>query len=125
MGKKNVYYEVLRWGNDHMDAGVSFEELMRFLNEKPETSLTEKRAKALFRELFTPLDGGKAPTFVEKAIDNDSRFHLKVEAAFRHIEIQELEEARQSSRNAMIVAIIAIVIGASVGIAQILIPLFN
>jgi len=125
MKEKNVYYEVLRWGIQHIDTGVSFEDLKLFLNKNSKISLTEKRAMALFRELFTPLDGGNTSGHVTNSISNGSKFHLTVEAAFRRIEIQELEEARQSSRSAMRVAIAAIVIGALVGIAQICIALFS
>ena len=52
------------------------------------------------------------------------RSGIKVESAFRYLEMQELEEARQSSKSAMIVAIIAIFIGAVVGITQIWIALY-
>jgi len=125
MAKKNIYYEILRWGSEHMNAGASYTEFKSFLEEDSELSIEEKRAKALFRELFTPLDGGNTSGHVTSSIEDGSKFHLKVEAAFRHIEIQELEEARKSSRSAMCVAITAIVIGALVGVVQICIALSN
>jgi len=121
---KSVYSDVLRWGNERIDEGVSFQEFKSFVDSKEASSLSESRASGIFQELFTPIEFGTATqSQVNETIGNEGKFHLKVDAAFRFLEMQELEEARQSSKSAMKVAIFAIFIGAVVGIAQISIAL--
>ncbi|MEN8832571.1 MAG: hypothetical protein ABF285_12255 [Pacificibacter sp.] len=116
----NVYYEILRWGNERIDEGVSFDDMQNFLESLPCTSLTVSRAEAVFCELFTPLEkGGMTTHAIIDACQRGAKFHLKVESTFRFLERQELEEARQSSRSAMTIAILSIVIGAIVGMVQI------
>ena len=122
----NVYYKVLRWGHQHIDKGVSFEELKEFLADQISPQIQDSRAKELFRELFTPLEKGNLTVSAEiEALDSGDKFHLKLESAFRYIELQELEEARQSSRSAMKVAIAAIIIGVLVGSAQICVAIWG
>ncbi len=122
----NVYYEVLNWGHQRINEGVSFADLKGFLATKTTLQLEDKRAKALFLELFRPLEYGNLTVSAEIAALNDgTKFHLKLEAAFKYIELQELEEARQSSRSAMRIAVISIVIGIAVGVTQIWIALAN
>ena len=122
---KNVYFDVLRWRSERIDEGANLEELKAFLEERKGATLGDSRAEAIFRELFTPIEFG-SPTQgkLNDAMRDGEKFHLKVESAFRYLEMQGLEEARQSSKSAMIVAIIAIFIGAVVGITQIWIALY-
>lgn len=108
-----------------MASGVSFQELEGFLKQQHLGVLSEKRMESVFRELFVPIDGKNVDGAIETAIKNGEKFHLKVEAAFRLLEIQELEEARDSSKTALKVAISAIVIGAFVGLGQICVALFG
>lgn len=125
MKKRNVYHDILFWGEERMASGVSFQELEGFLKQQHLGVLSEKRMESVFRELFVPIDGKNVDGAIETAIKNGEKFHLKVEAAFRLLEIQELEEARDSSKTALKVAISAIVIGAFVGLGQICVALFG
>jgi hypothetical protein len=123
--KNNIYHEILHWGEDHIENGVSFSDFKSFLADHLNDHFTEARAKSLFRELFTPLDGGNTPDHITKSMERESKFHLKVKAEFRRIQIVELKQATRSARSAMGVAIAAIVISLLVGFAQIAVVLVN
>ncbi|WP_143267457.1 hypothetical protein [Aquimixticola soesokkakensis] len=119
--QNNLYYAVLRWGNDHINSGVKFSAFNRFLDtEYGEDFVSTSRREELFLELFTPINKASLTSAYKiRERDNDGEFHLKIDAAFRFIELQELQEARDSSRSAMSIAIGAIAISIFLCVAQI------
>jgi len=78
----------------------------------------DNRARALFWEFYEAKEPEKRgnPT---QAIESNSLFILRADAAFRHLEHVELQEARSSSRNAMRIAISSLVLATIVGVIQI------
>lgn len=118
--KSSIYYDVLKWGTERGDEGGSFQELNKFLSENRDYPVNQARLHAIFIDLFTLVKLG-SPTLhrVNKGVGDGENFHLKVEAAFRYLEIEELEHARKSSQSATCIAITAIVIGIIVGGVQI------
>jgi hypothetical protein len=115
---ENGYFRILEWGHTKVDDGVTFKEYQNFLN-RLNTGWGEGRTEAVFRELFSSVDKSLTPTAFENAMRDGGRFHLSVEASFRHLEMIELNEARQSSTTATCIAIGAIIVTALIGLAQI------
>jgi hypothetical protein len=117
--ESNIYFEILAWGNNHIDLGVSFAEFGSFLDGK-EASIGLGRRRQLFKELFDHCErANQSQGYLDQALNSGEKFRLNVEASFRHIERLELVDARKSSKQAMCTAILAIVIGALVGVMQI------
>lgn len=124
MKQGNLYFDVLKWASTRISKGVTYSEFKEFVDDRSAETLSDVRAKSIFRTLFVPVSGASTQMAVTDAIRDNLRFHLTVEAAFRHLEITELEHARQSSSTATWIAIAAILISIVVGLADNLNALF-
>ncbi len=121
---KNGYFGVLTWGHESIDKGISYDDYLKFV-EGLGNNWGEGRKDAVFRELFSSIENNLTPGAFSDAMREGGIFHLSVEASFRHLEMVELIEARQSSRTATWIAIIAIILTALMGIASIYVGLMG
>jgi len=119
MSEENLYTEILRWGYDRVNSGVTYTEFKGFIAEM-DVGLGESRMSALFRELFDHMETNLTLDAVHSAMRNDEAFHLNVEATFRHLERIQLEEARSGSAQALFWARVSLSAAVVVGVIQIL-----
>jgi len=102
---EDLYIEMLRYGKQHLADGVTESELLSYLQKlQPESVLVQSSGT-----FFNTFD--EAFPFIGE-LSLDGRRFLSMEGYFNLLEHDELQEARQSSRNALWVAIGAIVISA-------------
>lgn len=121
---QNIYEAILEWGYEHIDEGVSYQDYEKMLAEGG-FELHYARIEQLFMELFERANGPPGVTYLMLRRAPSTRYSLKVEAAFRHLERLELVEARASSRNAMLMAGISLILAAIVGACQIGISIWS
>ena len=95
MNYKDVYIKILEYA--YMNPGFTLKEIQAEFPEHAE--LLKKEIE--YSTLFIPLSADK---------NKGVKFALTFEDRFKLLEYEELKEARKSSRNAMIVAIIAILL---------------
>jgi len=97
---EDIYIDLLRYGSEHLVDGVTIPEVMAHVREfQPESRLVESENsfKSTFTHVFHP-------------IWETDRYVLSMDGYFNLLEYDELQEARQSSRNALRVAVWAIAI---------------
>ena len=108
--KKNpdLYIEMMRYGSDKVNKGVTYEEIKLFL-EKKKFHIHEERLKILFYEVYdavNPPEGRDA----EHQARPDVRSVLSLKSTFHLLEYTQLEEARESSRTSFRLAFGALTI---------------
>ena len=114
----NLYEAVLQWGYDNIDAGVTYSDYEKFLSNN-DFSLAQPRYAEMFFEFFRPMErNSNSPN---DALSRGERFHLQAEAAFKHLERVELQEAREGARKAIWIAAISMSLTSIIGVAQIVI----
>ena len=108
--KDDFYIALLQHGKRNLERGLSSGDAKKYLIDEGYT-FEEEYFPYLFSELFEemlPKDMDVTPAAFR---DEDAPQILTVDAYFHLLEHDELKQARTSSRNAMIVAIIAVTIG--------------
>jgi len=99
---EDIYIELLRYGREHLTDGVTLSETLSYLKKlQPESVLVQSEED--FARTFND-----ACPYIGASME--SKRVLSMEHYFNLLEHDELREARQSSRNALWVAIGAIVI---------------
>ncbi len=115
MKKDDLYIAILKYGKEHLQEGVTSEDLIKFLEHKKyEYQYDGYMFKGIFLDVFrkpTGTVGGRNLCF------------MKMEAYFQLLEYEELKEARQSSKTATWIAIVAIIISAGLAFASIILGL--
>ena len=112
---EDIYIELLRYGKEHLADGVTFGETRSYLQElRPEAHLvqSDRELYDTFNELFNNMSS-----------QGSDRYGLSMEGYFHLLDHDELQEARKSSRNALRVAIGAIIISAILAAASIALQL--
>jgi len=102
---EDLYIEMLRYGREHLTHGVKLSETLGHLRElEPESPLLESQNSFhnTFFQVFTEIAG--------TASTGGLRHALNMEGYFNLLEHEELQQARQSSSNAMRIAIGAIIV---------------
>ena len=113
----NLYFQVIEFGLDKLEDGVTFQEFGQFITQL-EIQMSDYSARTVFMEFYKVKERENCGN-PDTAIDAGDFFVLKADAAFRHLEHVELQEARSSSRNAMKMAIRSLLLAAIVGGIQI------
>ena len=101
--KPNIHVQVLEFGRDN--PGFTIEQVKERFPEDYEWIHRQINFNGVFQS---------------DSPDSDCRYFLSFQDSFRLLEHKELQEARQSSRNALRVAIAAIVISIAANIFQVL-----
>jgi hypothetical protein len=114
--KDDIYISLIKFGIDKSEEGVKLSEIKSHLLSL-EYKFYEIGIHRIVSDLFTPLNPKTHSPELEMM--EDKPMHLTVESTFRWLEYIELHEARQSSKSAMRIAIIAIVISVLTGIFSI------
>jgi len=113
----DLHIKFLKYGDEHSD-GFTINELAKdlgFSGMQTDFILTEIHGADIVAKTGQYRD--------DKRGDERERIMiLSFESKFKLLDYIELQEARKSSRNAMVVAIISILISIFVGLYQILIP---
>jgi len=112
---EDIYIEMLRYGKEHLADGVTSQEMLSYLQElQPELGLVQGRDSVsyTFEQAF-PFIGGAL----------GGRRFLGMEGYFNLLEHDELQEARKSSRNALRVAVVAIVISGTLAAVSVYLQL--
>lgn len=115
---QNIYEAILEWGYERIDEGVSYQDYEKMLADEG-FELHYVRVEQVFMELFERANGPPGVSYLMLRKAPSTRYSLKVETAFRHLERLELVEARASSRSAMWMAGISLLLAAIVGACQI------
>ena len=114
---EDLYIAVLLWGKEHLGEPTTPSDLFKVMNdrgvESPYLSSIEK-FELLFWHSFEALEPHHQQREAHKWV-------LSVDSYFRLLEYEELHEARQSSRRALTVAIIAVAISGALATASIVI----
>ncbi|MDE5417770.1 hypothetical protein L3049_07090 [Labilibaculum sp. DW002] len=120
--KKNIFIKALEYGEDKIEIGVSFNELIEFLEPDLTKTFKSPEKKDEFKKSFnvwfydhfylrtiqTTRNGiYSIPAFDLMDKHNGDKARLKGDAYFKLIEYKELNESRKSSRNAFIIASVA------------------
>jgi len=117
---EDLYIELLRYGKKHLVDGVTMPDTLAHLRElQPESLLVQNPGdfiNAAFSSAFNPIasTGGEL---------DSRRYLLNMEGYFNLLEHDELQEARKSSRNALWVAIGAIVISGTLAAVSVYLQL--
>jgi len=116
--EKNLYVEILEWAFQKKEMGFTWEEL------KAKFTLDEHTEKWISKIFLTVSDSDRKFFEHLKYIgkNNTHVYALNEKGISAYIDYQELKEARQGARNAMVIAIISIILSAIVGAYQILKP---
>ena len=115
----DLYIEMLRYGREHLGHGVTIADTrthLRKLHSGAELVESETRFGNTFGETFLPIAGADNPSGIQM-------YSLKMEGYFNLLEHEELNEARRSSRNALRVAIAALVISGILSAVSIFVQL--
>jgi hypothetical protein len=108
MKNDDLYISILRFGKEHLEQGLTFQKLLDHL-DKIKLKYDETSVIVFFNELFMCKRHPEGNNVSQKPKDNEVYF-LENEGYFKLLEYEELSEARQSSKKATTIAIIAIVI---------------
>ena len=107
--KEDLFIEILKYGKENFENGVSFKELSEFIAKK-EYPISDVLLVKHFQETFEITDDeGKQYGGDKHILENANlKGRLSIESYFRLIEYEELKEARETSQNAMTRSSIAI-----------------
>jgi hypothetical protein len=120
--KKNIFIKSLEFGENRIEQGVSFNELIEHLENDLNNRFRDKDKRAEFEKSFnvwfydnfflrevqkTRTGIREVPSLELMNQANDKKARLKGEAYFKLIEHKELTESRKSSRKAFYIATIA------------------
>ena len=119
MKKDDVYIAILKYAKDNLDNGATFTDVKKYLKQLG-YSFEPQPFQDLFSRVFSDPSGHN---YVMPLNVNIQKFIMGIEAYFQLLEYEELKEARQSSKNAMWIAIVAIIISAGLAFASIILGL--
>ena len=108
MSEKNLYIDMIEFGKDKINDGVTFDELEAHLKTK-KYNIDRHRLSLYFFSTYDSVDA-KDRGSSDKMCKPGVRSSLTIESSFRLLEYSELQEARRSSKVAMWTAISAIIL---------------
>lgn len=112
----DLYIDLPRYGRENLADGVTREDTLAHLRKlHPEAGLveSENRFTNTFFQVFQLIAGSDSGSGIQ-------RYTLSMEGYFNLLEHEELNQARQSSQNALWVAVAAITISGLLSVASVL-----
>ncbi|MFC2113312.1 hypothetical protein ACFLTA_08595 [Bacteroidota bacterium] len=139
MNKHNIYIEMLRFGSQNMEEGVTYNEVKDHLQQNGFT-INEKNENPLYLWFFSSFFHESATHFTERVLRGESDFNfiesslpkwsddkvfLMGHAYMEYMDYVELKEARESAKSARTIAIWAIGISGFLALAAVSIQLYQ